>query len=175
MSSIITAVIIISIVALTLFLLISLHNKETKKKKNALVSYFNHHGMINSFAFSCQEILRNCIIGLDGLQRKLMILEYGADENHKHVHIIDLNKVNNCGFQKIFSASAETEKGKKSELYLEKIQLKFDYASHNLPVEVVFYDHISNHIYEIAELEQKAKDWQNIMNKIITPSNKQIA
>lgn len=175
MSSIITAVIIIGIVALTLFILVSIHNKEKKKKKNALVSYFNHYGMTNNFAFSCQEILKNCIIGVDGLQRKLMILEYGENENHKNVHIIDLNKVKNCGFQKIFSAAAETERGKTSEVYLEKMQLKFDYLNHNLPVQIVFYDHISNHIYEIAELEQKAKDWQNILNKIITPSSKQIA
>ena len=174
MSSIIVAAIIIGIVALAIVLLTSIHNKQKKKKTSALVAHFNHSGMENNFSFSCQEILKNCIIGLDGLQRKLLVLEY--DENaHKHIHIVDLNKVKNCGLQKIFSAAPQAETGKASEVYLEKIQLKFDYVSHNLPVEVVFYDHISNHVYEISEMERKAKDWQNILNKIIAPSNKQIA
>lgn len=175
MPSIITAAIIIGIVILILFILISLHNKEKKKKATALIAHFNQSGMENNFSFSCQEVLKNCIIGVDGLQRKLLVLEYGENENHKQIHIVDLNKVKNCELQKIFSAATQTEKGKASEVYLEKIQLKFDYVNHTLPVEVVFYDHISNHIYEISELEQKAKDWQNILIKIITPSKKQIA
>lgn len=175
MSSVITAAIIIGIIILILFILISIHNREKKKKTNALVAHFNQSGVENNFSFSCQEILKNCIIGVDGLKRKLLVLEYGGEENRKQIHIIDLNKIKNCGLQKTFSTVAEAEKGKASELYLEKIQLKFEYANHNLPVEVVFYDHIRNHIYEISELEQKAKDWQNILNKIIAPSNRQIA
>ena len=175
MSSIIIAAILIGIVAFIIILLTTIHNKQKKKKTSALVTQFNHAGMENNFSFSCQEILKNSIIGLDGLQRKLLILEYREDEKHKRIHIIDLNKVKNCGLQKTFSTIPASDRNKTSEVYLEKIQLKFDYTNQDLPAEVVFFDHINNHIYEISELEHKARNWQNILNKLIAPSNKQIA
>jgi hypothetical protein len=175
MSSIIIAAIIIGIIAFIIIILTAFHNKQKKKKTSAIVAHFNNTGMENNFSFSCQEILKNCIIGLDGLQRKLLILEFNENEKHKHIHIVDLNKVKHCGLQKIFSTIASSDKGKASEVYLEKIQLKFEYTNSNLPVEVIFYDHINNHIYEISEMEHKAKDWQNILNKLIAPSSKQIA
>lgn len=175
MSSIIIAVIIVGIVGLTITILVSIHNKEKKKKTIALVAHFNQSGMENNFTFSCQEVLKNSIVGLDGLQRKLLILEYGEDEVNKRFHIVDLNKVSNCSLQKTFSAAPSNDGRKSSDVYLEKIQLRFEYTNHNLPVEVVFYNNISNHIYEIPELEHKAKDWQSILNKLISPSNKQTA
>ena len=75
MSTIIVAAILISVITGICLILVSINNKHRQKKASELLNHFSKLGTGNNLSFSSQEILENCIIGLDGIQRKLLILK----------------------------------------------------------------------------------------------------
>ena len=74
MSTIIVAAILISIVTFICLILISINNRHRKKAITELLARSGKFEAGNNLSFSRQEILENCFIGLDEIQRKLMIL-----------------------------------------------------------------------------------------------------
>ena len=74
MSTVIISAIFIAAVTI-IFVAFSVINKRNiKKKEDKLLAQFSHAGSSNGLSFSSQEILRNKIIGLDGIQRKLVMV-----------------------------------------------------------------------------------------------------
>jgi hypothetical protein len=61
------------------------------------------------------------------------------------------------------------------ENHLDKIVLEFDFIDKRLPVQITFFDPFLDHGLAMAELEQKAKNWQTILSKIINTRLKKIA
>jgi len=53
------------------------------------------------------------------------------------------------------------------EAYLEKLVLHFEFYNEKAPVEVVFYNHIHHNIYHLADIEQKADHWRQILTKML--------
>jgi len=167
MSTYIVAAIIIGSVVSICFLLISIHNKHNREAMNKLLKYFSQLGTENDLSFSSQEILRNCILGLDGLQRKIMVVQ--RVDGSFSSFIIDLREVKNCSVKKIYGTiNVGDLKKAKLEQYLEKIVLHFD-LNDNSGAEIVFYKHFENHLLEALELEQKAKNWDAILSKMQLP------
>jgi hypothetical protein len=167
MSTFIVAAIIIGSVIGICLLLISIHNKHNREAMNKLLKNFSQLGTENDLSFSSQEVLKNCVLGLDGVQRKILVVqrEYGFVGSF----IIDLREVKNCTVKKIYGTiNVGDLKKKKLEQYLEKIVLHFDLNS-NSSVEIVFYKHFENHLLEALELEQKAKNWDAILSKMQIP------
>ena len=72
MSTIIVAAILISIVIFICLILISINNKHRKKAITELLARSSKFEAENNLSFSSQEILENCLIGLDEIQRKLI-------------------------------------------------------------------------------------------------------
>jgi hypothetical protein len=137
---------------------------------NKLLKHFSLLGAQNGLSFSAQEILNNCVLGLDGVHRKILVVT--REDDYYGSFIINLNEVRNCTVKKIYGTiRANDLKDHKLEQYLEKIVLHFDL--HERPsVEIVFYKNFENHIYETQELEQKAKHWEAILSKMRTPLKK---
>lgn len=167
MSTLIVAAILIGSVAVVCFLLISIHNKHKREAMNNLLKHFSRLGAENGLNFSSQELLKNSILGLDGVHRKILVVT--KEENLTGSFIIDLNQVKNCTVKKVYGTInvGDLKKGKLDQ-YLERIILHFE-MNGKPSVEIIFYKHFDNHVYETQELEQKARHWETILSKMQTP------
>jgi hypothetical protein len=164
MSALIIAFILIGSLMVISFILISIHNKHKRKDMNELLKYFSQAGIENKLSFSSQEVLSNCVLGLDGIHRKILVVTKG-ESGFKSL-VIDMNEVKNCSVKKVFGTiRADDLKDNKLEQYLEKITLQFDIEG-KPSVEIAFYRNSENHVYEMLELEQKAGHWESILSKM---------
>jgi len=173
MSTIIVAFIIIgSIVAITWFL-VSINKRQTKKKREQLLHRFSQLGTEYNLSYASQEVLKERVIGLDGVNRKLLVLE--ETNGQQSYYIIDLEEVKNCTVNKIYSSGQGSGNQKSMDNPLFIIALQFDFKDKRPPVQLPFYDHLTNHVFETAELEEKAKDWEAILSKMLAKEAKRIA
>ena len=167
MSTLIVAAILIAIIVIISMLLVSIANHQKKKKMNQLLKHFSRLGTSNNMSFSSHEITGHRIIGLDGINKKLLIL---TDNNHSGSEnfIIDLEEVKNCTVKKYYgNIGAGALVNAKLETYLEKITLHFQFNNDKEPVDVSFYDHFHDEIYQVKYLEHKADHWKQILTKML--------
>ena len=175
MSTIIVAAIIISVIISISLKLVSINNKQRKKTSTELLNHFSKLGTENNLSFSSQEILENCIIGLDGMQRKLLILEKNDEDKYDSL-VLDLNEVKKCSKKNIYTrVNIGTSKKERFENHLDRIVLDFDFIDNRQPVQILFFEPITNHIFAMLELEQKAKKWETILSQIANTGLKKIA
>jgi hypothetical protein len=132
-----------------------------------ILKYFSQLGEENELDFSSQEILKNCVLGLDGIRRKILVVQ--REDGFFGSFIIDLQDVKYCTVKKIYGKIevGDLKKGK-LEQHLEKIVLHFDLNNHS-SAEIVFYKRFENHPLEAPELEQKVKNWDGILSKMQIP------
>jgi hypothetical protein len=167
MSTLFVAAIIIGSVAAICLVLISIHKKHKREAMNNMLKHFSRLAAENNLNFSSQEILRNSILALDGIHRKIVVVSKNDDVYTSL--LINLNEVKDCTVKKIYgNIKVGDLKSHKLEQHLEKIVLHFE-LMHKSPVEIVFYKNIHNHIYETQELEQKARHWEAILSKMKSP------
>jgi hypothetical protein len=166
MSTLIVAVIVVVTIISIIAVLIHTNNKANRKKASCLLASFHQSGTQSSLSFSSQELLKNCIIGLDGIQRKLLVLQQD-EKGNANTCIVDLAEVTKCTVHKVYRSIQVGDSKSRREDYLEKIVLQFNYNGLIPTFEVPFYKQEDNHLYEIAELEQKAKHWEAILTKLI--------
>lgn len=165
MSTLFVAAILVGVLTGICLFLISVHNRQKKKSAARLLLQFSRMGAEHGLSFSAQEGIPNGLFGLDGQQRKLLVLTRG--DGHMFTHtLIDLDKVKSCTLQKQYSTAPPVAGGKPGE-HLNRIVLRFDFASASLPAEVVFYDHVSNSVFELPGLTQKATHWELILTKLL--------
>jgi uncharacterized protein YpmB len=175
MSTIIIAVILILIIISICLILVSINNKHRQKTTTELFTRSGKLGTENNLSFSKQEILENCLIGLDEIQRKLLIVKK-IDEDKYDSLLLDLNEVKSCSKEKIYKKiNIGTAKKEKFENHIEKIALAVDFIDNRQPVQISFFEPMSDHLLKMAELDQKAKDWETILNKIVNTRLKKIA
>jgi len=168
MSAIVIAAILVAAIIAICLVLIRIHNKYNREAMNKLLHYFSKAGEENNLQFSSQEILKDSMIGLDGIHRKLLVVTAQGDGFDSFV--IDLDKVKNCTVKKRYgSIQVGGLKTKKLDQYLEKIALHFEFKNDKAASEVLFYRHNDNHVHETPELEYKAKHWQAILSKMRMP------
>jgi hypothetical protein len=166
------------LIAVTLFiglLIVLLKGKHMRNLSTELLSLFSKMGTEYNISFSSQEILNDCIIGLDGINRKLLVLKTNSSSYYDWF-IIDLDEVQNCALQKTYKSIKAGELKKRSmEEYLEKINLRIDFQDHKSSVEICFYDQTYNKGYKVAELDRKAKNWEIMLSKMLKNKLKKIA
>lgn len=171
MTTISVAAIIIAFIAAVSLLLISINNKQKRIAMKQLLQRFHQLGSDHNVTFSSQEMLKDSLMGLDGLRRKLLIVR--KDGHQFQSLVLNLDEVKTCSVKKqygtIFSGDMPTNK---LDQYLEQIILHFELHPDQPPVEVLFYHHYLNHVFEIAELERKARHWEAILSKIVAPLKK---
>ena len=79
-----------------------------------------------NLSFSSHLSLNNKLIALDGLKRKLLVLE--ANNEWSHPDIIDLNKVSVVSVKKSYDSIRSGElRIKKFDEFLKRIDLQFEY------------------------------------------------
>lgn len=172
MSTLFIAAIIIGIIAGVCVLLVRIDNKQKRIAVNDLLQRFSQLGTNHNLSFSSQEVLKDGVIGLDGMHRKLAVLQKRNEDGY-HSNVINLGEIKTCSVKKQYGTIGSGDlQTKKPEQYLEKIVLHFEFNNGSEPVEVMFYNHIDHVIYQIAELENKAKHWEAILSKMQAPVKK---
>ena len=170
MSTIITALlIIISAIGIPLIFIL-INKKKIRKRKETFLNLFNQEGSKRGFSFSSHEILRNKIIGLDGIKQALLFFDF---ENPGNPGFITMKEVKNCTVEKNYdSIVIGTERKPKLEPHLRSIDLKFSFNNNDESISVSIYDSGVNSIYEIQELETKANTWEAVLFKMIVKEQK---
>ena len=174
MSTIIVALIIIGGIVVITSLLVYINKKHSKEKREKLLQRFSQLGSEYGLSYTSQEILKERIIGLDGVHRKLLVLQ--EKDGRQSYYIIDLEEVKSCAVKKTYYAMPAGEGSQRGmDNHLEAIGLQFDFKDKKPAILLPFYDNIANHVFEIAELETKAKDWESILSKMLVKETKKIA
>ena len=141
-------------------------NLEIKKRMHKMLVTFSELGTQYNLSFTSQEVLKHRIIGLDGLNRKLLVLseikgKYDWD-------IIELNEVKSCAVKMTYSMIiAGGLERKKLADYLENIALEFEFKNGKPSISLPFYSAALNPIFEMGELEEKAKGWETMLSKLL--------
>lgn len=174
MSTLVIAVLLVGSIIGICLILMAVASKQKIKKMNQLLNRFSELGTVYDLSFASQEVLNDSIIGLDGMNRKLMVLTQ-IDDLIFDDYVIDLNEVKTCTVKKHYGNIRPDElRKRKLENYLERIALHFEFKNEKAPIEVAFYNHISP-VYRLDVIEQKADHWKQILSKMLNSPLKKIA
>lgn len=136
---------------------------------NKLLDYFSRLGSRYNLNFSGLEVLKDGIIGFDGIKRKLLVLS-GVKKGHLQEYVIDLSDVKTCSVKKYYGKiNANGLRHKRLEQYLEKMVMHFDFHSKKQAVDILFYKPAHDTIHELPQLEQKAQKWKRLLSKLLKP------
>jgi hypothetical protein len=162
---IIAAILVISTIGI-FAIFASISNKNARESKKTLLKRLGKFGSEHGLSFSSREILKNKIIGLDGLNQTLLIFEF---ENADNVICINMQEVKNCTVEKKYdSIVIGNERKAKLEPHLRSIGINFSFKNSREPFSLSIYDSRINSIYEMQELEAKAKDWEKTFARMIS-------
>lgn len=143
-------------VATIIVQLVTLFIKKRNNKKEQLLLHLSKEGSANNLVFCSQEILCNKVMGIDGIHRKVMILE---KINRKYkASVLCLDDMQSCQLKKSFEYSKN----------LSKIELQFGFKDNHAPATVTFYDQVINSKREIVLLKAKAEYWSIMLSKMLT-------
>jgi len=161
----IAALIVLTVIGILLILVI-MHNNQLKSSRNSMLSFFRDIASVHNLSFTGQEVLRALVLGLDGPNRKLVIVE---EKNQTYdPQIIDLSDVNACRIKKVYTAIHSNDyKKNRPEDYLRSIALELDLKDRRSPVVVFFYKNEQNSIHEIKELETRVRNWETMLSKML--------
>jgi len=142
-----------------------------KKKKEKLFFRLSQEGTANNLTFCSQEILQNKVIGIDGIHRKIMILE--RIKNSYNCSIICLDEVQHC---ELVTSDGFLNTSNLRRFEIEKslaaIELQFEFKNQAQPASITFYDSLSNSKRELALLKAKAEYWSVMLSKML---NRQVS
>ena len=160
----ISAMIIAGTIAIFVFI-IAVNKKSNRKRTKTLIDTFSLAGAVRGLNFSSQEVLRNKIIGLDGLQQQLLVFDF----SETHIFIsLPLTEVKDCIVKKEFdTVDYGNAKNPSTEQELRFVSIQFTFKKRSDNFSLTFYDSKINSIYEMKELEAKARDWQLLLTKMI--------
>jgi hypothetical protein len=163
MSTVIISAIFIAAIVLIFFAFSFINKRNIKKKNQKLLSQFSHAGTSHGLSFSSQEILRNKIIGLDGIHRKFVMVN-----EKEECKVVALDEVKKCEVVKFFETYKMGDpKNNDTERHLTSIELLFQFKKNNDPVSIAFYDNMIHPVYEAEPMEAKAKDWEILLSKLL--------
>jgi hypothetical protein len=166
MSTTLIAVLLVSGIIITSLIFSFMSNHEIKKKLHKMLITFSELGTQYNLSFTSQELLKQRVIGLDGLNRKLLILWEEAGKYDWM--IIDLYEVQSCSVKMKYNRINAGDLNKHPlQDYLESIELEFVFKSGKENALLPFYVSGVNSVFEIGELEEKAKGWEAILSKML--------
>ena len=136
---------------------------------NELLRSFSDSAIKNNLSISGQQVINDSMIGLDAVNRKLLVVNKTKDNLFDNV-VIDLTEVEQC---KVASVSGVIDygssKNSKLDQLLEKIVLRFSFNSGNRSYDFPFYTY-NDSLYTLQDLQAKAKQWEAYIKPLLTPA-----
>ena len=175
MSTVIVAVVLVAFVAGFCLLFHFIHQKQKRRHMNQLLNRFSEFVASRGFSISSQAVLHNTVIGLDGVHRIFIILRY-KEEKNVHLQVVHLDEVQACTVRKTYGTIPGGGLANRPlEQYLQSVVLCFTFNTEKLPVEVSFYHHAADLLTQLGTLEQKARDWEAVLTKMLGKRLKTVA
>lgn len=140
--------------------------KNEKKKIQRLFLHLSKEGTNYGLVFCSQEMLQNKVIGIDGIHRKIMILE--RNKHRFNCSIINLDEVQQCELVKNCGSLHKENIKNFNGNNLNAIELQFEFKNHAEPASIIFYDSLKNSKKELALLKAKAEFWSTMLSKMLT-------
>jgi hypothetical protein len=171
MSTLLVVLLVILCISVVLFMIVFLHNRSNRLKTEKLLRCFSELGTEYNLSFTGKEIMRNRIIGVDGLKSKLLFLDHStADPDY---FVIDLTEAKSCRVSKLYGSSyTDNSLERRAEGYLHTIALEFDFMNGGHTVALPLYNHLTDAIQHAPEMEAKAKNWESVLLKMLTKEKK---
>ncbi len=165
MPTIITGVILITATAALIILLLCINRQYSNKRMKELMNTFTEAATQQGFNFSSNEVLKDKIIGLDGKDKRLLVFDFLHKESTTTIRLSDIKE---CALQKEYmDVNYGSEKKADVEKTLRKIALQLRFKKPVEAISLSFYDNTLHTVYEMKELESKAKNWEMAISKML--------
>ena len=137
-------------------------NSKFNKIKYSLLSKL---GSMFNLSFSSHELLDEKIFGVDGIQRKVLVVEENNGSNSSY--IIELDKVKSISMKTVYdSIKPEELRKRRLEEFLKTIHLHFEFKDGREAVALPFFEHKKNNLADLPVIERKTKNWKMIFSKM---------
>jgi hypothetical protein len=163
-----TSIVVFAILALIVvcFSALSFFPGFAKKKKMKLLGCLSREGAANNLIFCSQEIFQNRVIGIDGIHRKIMVVEE-KDHSFKS-SIISLDEVSDC---ELVTNSGLLKrsllKNVDSATDNASVEIRFQFNNRARPAFVRFGNGLINSRTELEFLNAKAAYWCVMFSKML--------
>lgn len=144
--------------------------QKLKRTMDNLIDSFSRLVMEQGLNLSGQQLLRDAVMGLDGVHRKFILVR----KRHQDVEtmVVDLDDIKSCSIKKHYGGiSRGSLKTNALDHYLERIHLRL-LLHGKPPLELEFYNRNFNKLKELAPLETKARHWESLLSKMQLPQKK---
>ncbi len=118
-----------------------------------------------NLSFSSHEMLDKKIFGVDGIKRKILVVEEKNGSNSSY--IIELDKVKSISVKTVYDSIKPNDlTNKKLEQFLKTMHLQFEFKDGKDMVALPFFENKKNNIEDLPVLERKTKNWKMIFSKM---------
>ena len=137
-----------------------------KREKEKLFSRLSKEGDTNGLTFCSQEFLVNKLIGIDGIHRKILILE--KDKTGYTSSIISLDEINHCQVvtneDEVACSNFKTFSDQIKSIVLE---LRFEFNNSHETASIFFAKGLNTSKRELILLRAKAEFWSVMFSKML--------
>ncbi len=122
-------------------------------------------GSVFNLSFSSHEMLDEKIFGVDGIKRKILVVEEKNGSNSSY--IIELDKVKSISVKTVYDSIKRNDlTDKRLNEFLKTMHLQFEFTDGRDAVALPFFENKKNNIEELPVLERKTKNWKMIFSKM---------
>lgn len=137
----------------------------SRKKKVKLLRHLSNEGAANNLVFCSQEIFKNRVIGIDGIHRKIMLIE--KNDRDYQSSIISLDDVNECRMITKRNSQKQEHVTSESETETATVEIRFEFNNHSKPAFIRFGDGLIYSRKELEFLRAKAQYWCIMFSKML--------
>lgn len=160
-----TTMVLLLMIAAIIAICLVLGFNESRRKSNdlkRLMKDFSQRATQREMIFTSQEIFENCLLGLDGVKRRLLILDSSVTPYRETY--IDLSKVKRCVSKHYFKRCYEND-----AVHTEATDccsLSFEYFD-GRKIEIHF-SHEQQDIAQLNEMSAKTRKWAALLSKMLS-------
>ncbi len=122
-------------------------------------------GSVFNLSFSSHGMLNEKIFGIDGIKRKILVVEEKNGSNSSY--IIELDKVKSISVKTVYdSIEPNYLTHKRLNEFLKTMHLQFEFTDGRDTVTLPFFENKKNNIADLPVLERKPKNWKMIFSKM---------
>jgi N12 class adenine-specific DNA methylase len=147
--------------------------------KNRFASLHRQHfrrlselGSTMNLSFSSHLVTGNTVIGIDGIRKTLLIIEYKEEMEWRIIH---LEKVKSISVKKTYRGIMPGELNeRKFEEFIDKIHLQFEYKDGSEDTVIPLFESGLDAVDDLKKLDLMVKNWQTMLSRMIGITPKQV-
>jgi hypothetical protein len=163
MSEIVIALLLIVPVLLVIVVLSYSHKKQKRKKQNKLSAYLYEVTDQPGFKPGFQKHLLHQLVLIDESSRKILVI--GHHENNFSHEQLSLDYIKSIKVVNLKETVKADHQNKKTEVITTQIGVEIVSEKPGKEIFLIVYDHIEHNIFQMADLEEEARELQDIITK----------